>query len=240
MKKRLLFLILLVSQYGFSVSTQNINQDTSNSIVRNKNTNIEEKLTYNTNLKDKYNDSDFIYNDDIRAKKAKESLKETTSNGLGFLSGFASFMTSFFPYILGIIIVFIIVKVLLGSDVGFWNFKKSKRTVADTLIYEDEDIENTNFSKHIENAISNHDYRLATRYYYLSLLKKLSDKKAIKYHKDKTNTEYIFEIENTQIREQFSKVSYIYNYVWYGEFPIGALKFKTIVNTYKSILNSIN
>ena len=73
----------------------------------------------------------------------------------------------------------------------------------------------------------------------MALLKKLSEIKTITYDKDKTNTEYLFEIENKKIRDQFSEVLYLYNYVWYGEFPIDIHGFKTVEKKYKAIFNSI-
>ena len=46
--------------------------------------------------------------------------------------------------------------------------------------------------------------------------------------------------ENKEIRSQFSEVSYIYSYVWYGEFPIDSNTFKTVEKKYKFLFNSIN
>ena len=70
-------------------------------------------------------------------------------------------------------------------------------------------------------------------------LKELSDKKIIDYHKDKTNSEYLFEIENSAIRSKFSYLSYVYSYVWYGEFPLDAQSFKVAQNKYQSFINTI-
>ncbi|WP_299779724.1 hypothetical protein [uncultured Formosa sp.] len=243
MKSTLLILLLsLTPFYGFAISSQDVFQVETDSIVHNKNTNITANRSYKINLKEKYNDKDFKYVDDVKAPKADKNEAvnpKLPTDSFNFLSAFLHFMTSVFPFLLGAIIVFIIIKTFVGSDVGFWNFKNSTQKVADKLIYEDEDIHDTDFNTLLEKAISEGDFRLATRYYYLSLLKKLSDKKTITYHKDKTNTEYVFEIENKKIRSQFSDVSYIYSYVWYGEFPLDSQTFKTVEKKYKSIFNAI-
>jgi len=81
---------------------------------------------------------------------------------------------------------------------------------------------------------------LATRYYYLSLLKRLSQKGLITYDKDKTNTEYKFELQDKQMRKKFSYLAYVYDYVWYGEFPVDESKFSTIETNYKTFLQTIN
>ena len=64
----------------------------------------------------------------------------------------------------------------------------------------------------------------------------LSKKELIDYHKDKTNSEYLYEIENNTMRTQFSYLSYVYSYVWYGEFPVDETNFKVAENKYQSFL----
>ncbi|QDO94917.1 DUF4129 domain-containing protein [Formosa sediminum] len=240
-RKTLIYIAFLLFQYGFSAHL-NVNfQEETDSVINSKTVAVKNHLEYTTNLKDKYNGSDFKYNDHLKAtKKAVTTPDSSNSSGLNMLKLFANFMTSIFPIILGLIVVLIILKTVLGTNIRFWNTKTSNKKVTDHVIYEDEDIHDTNFESHIKNALSQQNYRLATRYYYLALLKKLSDKKTITYHKDKTNSEYIFEIQNKNIKDQFSNISYIYSYVWYGEFPIDAAKFQTIEQQYKSIFNTIN
>ncbi|HLV39402.1 hypothetical protein [Xanthomarina sp.] len=224
---------------GYSQSFQDTLQINEAVTKPHKSTKVEQAVSFKSDLKEKYNDKEFVYTDDLKEPEPRrEDVSPTTNNG--FLAAFVAFMTYIFPFVLGIIIVLIILKIVLGADMGFWNFKKSTKQVADKLVYEEEGIHDTDFNKLLEKAIEDTNFRLATRYYYLSLLKKLSDLKTIEYHKDKTNTEYVFEIENKDLRNQFSEVSYIYSYVWYGEFPIDSLKFKTIENKYKSIFKSIH
>lgn len=240
MKNSILFLLLLTWSIGFSASyidDAQIKGDSS--VVLNKNTDLKEDLSFKPDLKQRYNTKDFEYIDDLEEPKPKK-IKEPLLAPSGTSSFFGGFMSYIFPIILGIIIVLIILKTFLGSETGLWKYKNSTKKVADKLVYEDEDIHETDFDRHLKKAISENNYRLATRYYYLALLKKLSDKKSIAYHKDKTNTEYLFEIENKDIRNQFSEASYIYNYVWYGEFPIDSVSFNTVEKKYKSIFKSIN
>ena len=229
---KICLLFIFITTIGFSQES-NSNQIYGDSIVYNKNTNVKENRSFNTNLKEKYNGKEFVYVDDIKKPK---KVKPSTSTNSGVLDGFTYFMRNIFPFLLAIGIVLIILKTFLGTETGFWNFKKSSNRVSKKLVYEDEDIDSTDFNALLQRAIKNKDYRLATRYYYLLLLKKLSDKKEIDYHKDKTNTEYLFEIQNKQLRNQFSEVSYIYSYVWYGEFPLDTIKFNAVEKKYKSIL----
>ncbi|MDO6596645.1 DUF4129 domain-containing protein [Oceanihabitans sp. 2_MG-2023] len=241
MKKHVLFFMLLISIFGYSQEyDEDYTQVKNDPIVQNKSTNFEEKRAFKSDLKEKYNDKDFIYIDDLKKPEPKVIPENSTSNNFGFLAAFGSFMSYIFPFLLGLVIVLIVLKTFFGTDIAFWNFNKNSNKTAEKLVYEEENIHEADFSKLLEKAILNSDFRLATRYYYLSLLKRLTDNNAIDYHKDKTNTEYVFEIENKQIRKQFADVSYIYNYVWYGEFPIDALTFKTVEKKYKSIFNSMH
>ena len=127
-----------------------------------------------------------------------------------------------------------IIEMTFSSD-----FKKSKKKVVKKLIYEDEDIHETDIDGFLQKAINEKEYRLAIRYYYLSVLKILSDKKLIDYHKDKTNSEYLLEIENSQTRTDFSYLSYVYSYVWYGDFPINETNFKLVENKYQSFKKAL-
>ncbi|MEE9407469.1 MAG: hypothetical protein V3V28_05285 [Polaribacter sp.] len=233
MKQRILFLFLMAFCVFTHAQIQEIDSTAviKDTIIYAKNIDFTSKREFKDNLKEKYTDEDFIYTE------VKEEKKAATPN-LGFMRAFMSFMTNVFPYLLGGIIIFIILKTFLGSEVSFWNFKKNKKIVSEKLIFEDEDIHEIDIEALLKDAISKQEYRLAIRYYYLSVLKGLSSKKIIDYHKDKTNSEYLFEIENQETRRQFSYLSYVYSYVWYGEFPIDEIKFKSVESKYKSFLKS--
>ena len=195
-----------------------------------------EKRTFKEDLRKKYDDKEFQYTEEEEKPEKKE---KTSASETAFINGLVFFFSKIFPFLLGIAIVFIILKTFLGTEIGFWNFKKSKSKVAEKLIYEDEDIHETDIDGLLQKAIDNKDYRLAIRYYYLSVLKTLSNKKLIDYHKDKTNSEYLFEIEDTNTRKHFSYLSYVYSYIWYGEFPIDETNFKLAESKYQSFKTSL-
>ena len=196
------------------------------------------KRAFKENLKEKYSDKEFIYTEED-IKEEKEEEKVDSAAGLAFAKAFLFFISTIFPFLLAALIIFIILKTFLGTETNFWNFKKPKKKVAEKLIYEDEDIHETDIDGLLQNAINNKEYRLAIRYQYLSVLKILSNKKLIDYHKDKTNSEYLFEIENSKTRTEFSYLSYVYSYVWYGDFPIDETNYKLAENKYQSFKTSL-
>ncbi|MFY0631647.1 MAG: hypothetical protein JXR05_14825 [Flavobacteriaceae bacterium] len=204
-----------------------------------KNLEYSKERAFKEELDTKYSGKEFTYIDDLKEPKDKPIASETRKQTTTDWSGFSDFMSTVFPFILGIIVVLIVLKSFINVEPGFWNLKAAKKEQAKKLISHEEDIDEFDYEKLLQKAIRNHDYRLATRYYYLSLLKQLSQKKHIEYHKEKTNSEYLFEIKNKKMRSSFSYLSYVYSYVWYGEFPIDQMEFSTIEKKYKSFIETI-
>ncbi len=236
MKNSIASLLFFITIFTFSQNVENNYVDINgDSIVYNKNTNILQEREFSSNLQDKYSGKDFQY------KEEKEVVKEDKQDGLdaGFVNFIIFFMSKIFPFLLGIIIILIILKAFLGFDPRFWKSTNSNLKSAKKLVYEDEDIHDVDLDALLKQAIEAKNFRLAIRYYYLASLKKLSTDKLIDYHKDKTNSEYLFEIENADIRNQFSYLSYVYSYVWYGEFPVNENSFALAQNKYQSFLKNI-
>lgn len=198
----------------------------------------DEQRSLPEDLKTKYSGNDFVYKEPKTPKK--EEVQKRTERSRSIASGFAYFMANIFPYLLAIVVILILLRSFLDINFSFGGSKKLERNKAVKLTSEEEDIHETDLKTLLSEAIKHKDYRLATRYYYLSLLKQLSENELIKYDKDKTNSEYLFELKDTKMRSHFSYLSYIYNYVWYGEFMIDELKFSTIESRYKSFLRTIN
>lgn len=205
-------------------------------IIYNKSTAISTERVFVDDIKKKYNTKEFEYKEDTSVKKEKKPSKPSN---FSFLSFFSGFMTTIFPFLLGAFVIFVILKSVLGIDANFWKSKNKARVQAKQLVFEEKDINDIDLDELLQKAIHQNDYRLAIRYYYLITLKKLANKKLIEYHKDKTNSEYLFEIENSQTKNHFAYLSYVYSYVWYGEFPIDQNSFKIAQNKYQSFLNSL-
>ncbi len=209
---------------------------TIDSILLHKSTEIDQERTFSTDLKEKYKGKDFEYTEDKTVKQEEAPKKNSGSPLLGM---FAFFMSTIFPFLLGGFVIFVILKSVLGIDARFWQKTNKAKVTSTQLIYEDEDINDMNLQGLLQQAIDRKEYRLAIRYYYLTTLKALSNKQFIDYHKDKTNSEYLFEIENTQTRTEFSYLSYVFSYVWYGEFTVDEQSFTIAQNKYQSFLKTL-
>ncbi len=228
-----LFLIFL----SISVSSQSSNNSSSLKDIE-----PIENRSFDNNLKSKYNSFEFDYKEYEAPKKQKtKEFKNNKPADLSSLKSFVNFLTTIFPYLLALIVILIIVKSILNNDGSLWNFNRKKKIAKVAIVSENEDenIHLNDYLKLVEKAKKEGNFRKATRYYYLFLLKKMSDKELITFDKDKTNTEYLFDLKKTELRKNFSYLLYIYDYVWYGEFTIDHSKFTTIENKYQSFLNKL-
>lgn len=102
-----------------------------------------------------------------------------------------------------------------------------------------DNIEHVDVDSLIKNAETNNDYRLAIRYYYLLVLKNLSIKKFIIFEDDKTNAEYLNEIGTKSFSENFAYTSYLYNYIWYGEFPVDSMQYEKAKGNFITLLEQV-
>lgn len=134
-------------------------------------------------------------------------------------------------------VVYIIVRVILNKE-GRWFFRKKKEE-ANELNYEiGENIQEVNFEVLIQEALVNKDYRLAVRYNYLLLLKKLDQNSIITYDSQKTSYDYQVALEGTSYATGFNKATYYFTYIWYGEFSIDEKEYTTAATVYSQILKS--
>jgi len=100
-------------------------------------------------------------------------------------------------------------------------------------------IENADVQALIDRAERDSDFRLAIRYYYLLVLKTLSIKKFITFEDDKTNAEYLNETAHLGFSNNFAYTSYLYNYIWYGEFPLNSDQYRVAKQRFKSLLTEV-
>lgn len=68
----------------------------------------------------------------------------------------------------------------------------------------------------IDKSLAEGNYMLAVRLYYLWAIKELSNKRLIKWKRDKTNRDYIREMRKTDLNKPFREVTRIFERVWYG------------------------
>ena len=85
---------------------------------------------------------------------------------------------------------------------------------------EDENIHAISFESAIQQALQNGNYRLAIRYLYLQSLKILTDKNLIAWLPNKTNRDYLRELNATSFQQPFRDITNIFEYAWYGNLTV--------------------
>ena len=141
-----------------------------------------------------------------------------------------------FAVILGVI--YLIVKIILKKEIR-WIFKRNKEQQQNLNFEVGENISEVDFKALISEAASNQDYRSAIRYYYLFLLKKLNQFNVIEYDPQKTSFDYQNEVEGSKYNSDFSKVTYYYTYIWYGEFAIDENEYKQTSSVFDELLKQV-
>lgn len=125
-----------------------------------------------------------------------------------------------FLILIGLIIAYAAVK-LLGIDPTFGMlYKNRKSDVTLNNGAEIEDISGTDFPAAIKKAYADENYRDVIRYYYLFALNKMDGAEIIRWKKGKTNYEYLYEVNDSEMRENFSSLNYYFEYAVYGEFEV--------------------
>ncbi len=84
-----------------------------------------------------------------------------------------------------------------------------------------------------QEAISKRDYRQAVRYLFIELLDGMADRGLIAQTPDKTNQQYLHEVEQTGLRQALAVLMLQYEYVWYGEFTPDEQQFSVIQKAFK-------
>ncbi|MDV7698534.1 DUF4129 domain-containing protein [Chryseobacterium soli] len=145
----------------------------------------------------------------------------------------ASIVIRLFAILLVGFLLYFIVRYILGKDGNFFFGKKNKKVEINAEELH-ENIHEINFPESIAQFERSGDYRSAVRYQFLFVLKKLSDKKLINWNPEKTNKEYGAELKASHLKNEFFNLSYIFDYVWYGEFNIDEQGYQNFKNQYQA------
>jgi len=221
--------------------------DTENEAVWDKDDGFiidKQMLLINDSAESLKNNKDFAYakNLDSTLKELKKKETNQVSRNKNHSSSwlehfFSSSFTKIIFWSLAIIfIVFILYKLFLTE--GIFQ-RKSKASDVISLQEEEHLSTTTDYNKLIVQSIANKDYRLATRYHYMQTLQKLAAKMAIIFMPDKTNYQYIIELNSKPYKNDFAKLTLNYEYAWYGNFYISEQLFYSIQNKFIAFNNQL-
>ena len=134
------------------------------------------------------------------------------------------------------VVVYVILKLMGINFTGLYRKKNTNEIPYETL---GENIHIIDFVNSIAEAITQKNYRLAVRLYYLKSLKELTDREMIDWQINKTNRSYVYELNSPTLRPDFETITRQFEYTWYGDFPVDEKQFINIKNQFLTFSNSV-
>lgn len=175
-------------------------------------------------LKKLQGDDDFWYVNYVFDKKKRE---QKSMNQDVPLTESPLFQTLLWILIIGGFAAFVIIY-LANSNVSLFRKKATLITSEEEAHPETDNIFEINYQREIDKAVGNGNYRFAVRLMFLRLLKNLSDKNIIQYKPDRTNFDYLLQLNSTRHYHDFFRLTRNYEYSWYGQFDIDSERFSWI------------
>jgi hypothetical protein len=177
-----------------------------------------------------------------RSSNKRSSTESSSSDTVTFDASPGFFSSPIITVLLWILaggfVLFIIYSLFLKDGM----FRRNTKSVAGNGSSEmnaEEVKPGTDMDSLIAQALRDNNFRLAVRYQYLKNLHKLAEKGFVQYAVDKTNYQYVNELTNAGLRNEFAGITLNYEYVWYGEFDIDAIIYRKLETGFTSLYNKI-
>lgn len=190
----------------------------------------------------RYNTNDFDYSEITERDRFTwyQRMLQRFNDWLNSLFGTSTSFNGdyFYPFVISIFILilgFIIYKLIISGR------KAYKRNEEDedlnSVEFFEKNLQKIDFSTYLEDAILKENYRLAIRFLHLGNLKLLSEKNIINWELRKTNLDFYNEIQDNDLKKIFHQTYWIYDYVWFGNFPINKTQFEMYQQDFLTLKN---
>lgn len=141
------------------------------------------------------------------------------------ITGFWGYIFRMIPYIL--IFGLLALVVWLFTKISPEALFSEPPNPPEVLMTEEDDIiQNQDIDALIKSAIAQQNYRMAIRYYYLAVLKKMTHLEIITWESQKTNSDYLQELKQPVLQDHFRTITRYYDFIWYGNFEINEQLFE--------------
>jgi hypothetical protein len=173
--------------------------------------------------------------------RGEGSDEEEQSVSGGSMSPFWAAVFKWTIVLVAILILAVILYTLIGG--GSFLKPKGKKIIAKEEVFSIENIEanlhDSDLDRHIRDALQQNNYTLAIRLYYLAIIKELSLNKWIKWKRDKTNRDYLREMQTTVFFNPYRDATRIFERVFYGNVVLGEQDFNTLKPSFVKLLQDI-
>lgn len=142
--------------------------------------------------------------------------------------------------IFGTALVLVII-LLVRSELG-GIFKRAIGKKKGTVEFEEieEDLSRMDFDTLIAEAVDAGNLRRAVRLHYLKLLREMSERGLIEWRREKTNSDYLYELKRQDLYSSFAELTRVFDYVWYGWIEIDADHYARIRDSFGTFIGSVN
>lgn len=136
------------------------------------------------------------------------------------------------PYALILLAIVLVAYALTRGENSRRLFRAAAKSKG--LEYEEaiEDISTLNFDQLIAEAVAAKEYRRAIRFQYLKVLRALTDRGMIEWRQEKTNSDYLRELEREDLRPEFRRINWLFDYVWYGGFDVSQQEYRQMEGSF--------
>jgi hypothetical protein len=80
------------------------------------------------------------------------------------------------------------------------------------------------------------EFREVIRLYYLRTIRMMAEKGLIQWKKEKTNHDYVEELEDPVLAKEFRNLTYLFEHFWYGSFPLTRPTYDRILPSFQKLL----
>lgn len=177
------------------------------------------------------------YSADVVQKPPVED--ENKDNSKGFFEGLNTVAKVFFIlFIIGLLVLFIWA---IAEQFSKPSNKKVNSSIDALTVDELEDrLLDVDLKSPLDMAIAAGNYNLAVRLLFLALLQKCQIAKVIEWRKDKTNGEYLAELRSKKQFDDFSRLTLVFERVWYGNAKLSQEEFSRIEILFKNAIKAVN
>ena len=183
-------------------------------------------------------DEDFWYADmQFNSRKPQVNYKRQQRRSES-LSQHPAFQSLLWILTIGGFLAFLVIY-LMNSNVNIFRRTANIEYEADEDVMTD-DIFSISYDKEIAKATAAGNYRLSIRLLFLRMLRNLSYKSIIDYKQDRTNLDYLLQLQKSNYFHDFLWLTRNYEYSWYGQFPVDQEKFQAIKKEFENFDQKLN
>ncbi|MGJ1433386.1 hypothetical protein ACR79M_17070 [Sphingobacterium spiritivorum] len=173
----------------------------------------------------KYQSEEFLYNEKVLEninflKRLKNRINDLLSSILpDFYFQNPEWMYKLIGAVFVVLLVYVLYR-LIFTGKKLYTVQEKEDDEDANVAFVERNLLQVDVHTFVEQALKEENYSLAIRYLNLLNIQTLAKKELVKWNYTKTNIELMNEMDNTELRKEFEACSNVFNYVWFGNFPV--------------------